>query len=151
MKPPPADRIRRGADPPPLSEAESVVLRALWEHGPGTIRQLHQALGRPWAYTTLQTLLHRLEGKGCASRDTAGMAHVYRAAASRDELLRRRLKGLADELCGGVPAPLVLALVQGHRYSVEEIRRFRSLLDELEAPPTAHEARPIPGAGAGDS
>lgn len=151
MKPRHVERTRRGPDPPPPSEAESVVLGALWDHGPGTVRQLNQVLGRRWAYTTLQTLLQRLEAKGCASRDTTEMAHVYRAAASRDELIRRRLKGLADELCGGVPAPLVLALVQGHRYSVDEIRRFRSLLDQIEERPTGPDASQLPGTGAGDA
>jgi predicted transcriptional regulator len=126
---------RAEPDSPPLSEAESEVLKALWDHGPGTVRQINELLdrrGRRWAYTTVQTLLQRLEDKACVVRDTRRFAHIYRAAASRDDLILRRLKGLADELCGGTPTPLVLALVQGHRYSTEEISRFRKLLDEME-------------------
>lgn len=118
-----------------LSEAEREVLKALWDEGPGTVRQVNAVLsrrGRRWAYTTVQTLLQRLQAKGWAESDTEGPAHVYRASASRDDLLQDHLRTLADDLCNGAPAPLVLALVQGHRFSPEEIDRFRRLLDRLE-------------------
>jgi BlaI family transcriptional regulator, penicillinase repressor len=121
---------------PSLSEAEMEVLKALWDRGPGTVRQINEVLngrGRRWAYTTVLTLLQRLQAKGCVASEPRGVAHVFRALASRDVLLDLRLKGLADELCEGAPAPLVLALVQKHRFSAEEIARFRRLLDELEA------------------
>jgi predicted transcriptional regulator len=120
---------------PDLSDAEMEVLKALWHHGPGTVRQIKEGLtarGRRWAYTTVLTLLQRLQAKGCVVSDTTGLAHVFTASASRDELLNLRLKGLAEELCEGAPAPLVLALVQGHRFSTEEIARFRRLLDQAE-------------------
>ncbi len=52
------------------------------------------------------------------------------AAVTRDEILERRLKDAADELCDGRAAPLVLALVQGGRFSAEELARWRKLLDE---------------------
>ena len=71
---------RPGREPPLLSEAESEVLSALWEHGPGTVRQVNEILerrGRKWAYTTVQTLLQRLEEKACVVRDTSGFAHLY--------------------------------------------------------------------------
>jgi BlaI family penicillinase repressor len=122
---------------PSLSDAEMEVLRALWDLGPGTVRQVNELLnrrGRRWAYTTVLTLLQRLQSKGCVASDTTGLAHVFRAVATRDELLDLRLKGLADELCEGASAPLVLTLVQNHRFSPEEIARFRRLLDELEEP-----------------
>src|SRR4051794_37799380 len=107
------------ADRPGLSEAELEVLKALWAHGPATVRQVNgvlAGLGRRWAYTTVLTLLQRLQAKGYAASEPpasgAGAAHVYRATVSRDELLERRLKDTADELCDGAAAPLLLALVQ---------------------------------------
>lgn len=115
--------------------AEREVLKALWDEGPGTVRQVNTVLsgrGRQWAYTTVQTLLQRLQTKGWAVSDTSGPAHVYRASASREELIQDHLQTLADELCEGAPAPLMLALVKGHRFSADEIARFRRLLDRLE-------------------
>lgn len=123
---------------PGLSEAEREVLKALWEHGPGTVRQVNGLLGgrgRRWAYTTVQTLLQRLQAKGYAASAATGVAHVYRAAVTRDELVERRLRDTADELCDGSAAPLLLALVQGHEFSAEELSRFRRLLDEAGGKP----------------
>jgi predicted transcriptional regulator len=120
----------------PVSEAELEVLKALWERGPGTVRELREALGqRGWAYTTVQTLLQRLEAKGHVRSDKSGPAHVYRAAVTRARLLGQRLRDLADQLCGGAASPLLLALVEEGRFTPEEIQRLRRLLDEWEALP----------------
>jgi predicted transcriptional regulator len=121
---------------PPLSEAELRVMKVLWEHGPGTVRQLSSVLnrrGRRWAYTTVLTLLQRLQAKGFAKSDASNAAHVFHAATSRDDLIRLQLKNVADQLCGGAPAPLLLALVESHRFSPEDLARFRGLIDALEA------------------
>jgi predicted transcriptional regulator len=49
---------------------------------------------------------------------------------SRDDLIRDRLAALANQLGDGTATPLVMALVQNHKFSGEEIERFRRLLDE---------------------
>ena len=118
---------------PGLSDAEMEVLKALWDEGPGTVREINGVLarrGRRWAYTTVATLLQRLLAKHYVVSDPTMVPHVYRAAVTRDELLERRLQDAADELCDGRAAPLVLALVQGGRFSVEELSRLRRLLDD---------------------
>jgi len=119
-----------------ISETELAVLKVLWDLGSGTVREVHVVLqeqGRRWVYTTVQTLLNRLQNKGYAeSKKNDGPAHVYRAAVSREQLLQRRLHDLADELCEGTASPLVLALVEGGDFTPAEIERFRELLDQLE-------------------
>ncbi len=120
------------ANQPGLSEAEREVLKVLWDHGPGTVRTINEVLerrGRHWAYTTVATLLQRLAAKRFLVSDPSTIAHVYRATVTRDELLERRLKDAADELCDGQAVPLVLALVQGNRFSPEELARLRQMLD----------------------
>ena len=123
---------------PGLSDSEREVLRVLWDRGPGTVREIKDVLtgrGRRWAYTTVATLLQRLAAKHYAASDPSGVPHVYRAAVSRDELLKRRLRDAADELCDGRAAPLVLALVQGGKLSPEELARLRRILNEAAADP----------------
>jgi predicted transcriptional regulator len=118
-----------------ISETELDVLKVLWEQGPGTVRVLHHHLrrqGRRWAYTTVLTLLQRLEAKGYVSSDKSSLAHVFRPAVTREKLLRQRLKDLANQLCEGTATPLVLALVEGQRFTAAEISQFRQLLDQLE-------------------
>jgi predicted transcriptional regulator len=107
------------------------VMRVLWEQGPGTVREVLAVLrgqGRDWKHNTVWTMLQRLEAKGFVASDKGGWAHVFRAAVSRDDLLRQRLDALATELCQGASGPLVLALVQGGRCTPEEIDQFRRLL-----------------------
>ncbi len=119
-----------------LSEAEIEVLKALWDLGPAPVREINRELaarGRRWAYTTVSTLLLRLTAKGCVASDGSAVPHIFRATVSRDEMLERRLRDTADEFCDGEPAPLVLALVQRHRFTPEELARFQRLLDEARA------------------
>jgi predicted transcriptional regulator len=133
------------ASRPALSASEREVLKVLWDHGPRTTREINEVLehqGRQWAYTTVATLLQRLSQKKYAASDPSAVPHVYRALVSRDELLDRRLKDAADEFCDGRAAPLVLALVQGNQFSVEEVARLRRLLDEAAVPLSS--ARPKP-------
>ena len=118
-----------------ISEAELEVLRSLWEHGPGTIREIGVRLRAPkrrWAYTTVQTLLSRLAAKGYVACDRKGVPHVFRPAVSRDGMVKQRLRAVADQLCEGAASPLVMALVSSHRFSKEEIRQFRQLLGEVQ-------------------
>jgi predicted transcriptional regulator len=113
-----------------------VVLKALWKHGPSTAREIHSRAAvsrRCWAYTTVLTLLQRLGAKGYVASDKQGAAHVFRAAVSRDRLIRRRLRELTRTVCNGEATPLVLALVQNHRFTSEEIEAFRRLLDRLDS------------------
>ena len=124
------------ASQPGLSEAEIEVLKVLWDLGPSPVRAVNRELaarGRRWAYTTVSTLLLRMTTKGCVASDSSAVPHVYRATVSRDELVGRRLREAADELCDGDAVPLVLALVQRHRFTPEELARFQRLLDEARA------------------
>ena len=124
------------ANQPGLSEAEVEVLKVLWDLGPAPVRAINAELaarGRSWAYTTVSTLLLRLTTKGCIASDSSAVPHVYRATVSRDEMLARRLAAAADELCDGDAVPLVLALVQKHRFKPDELARFQSLLDAAKA------------------
>lgn len=119
--------------PRDISDAELEVLRALWNHEPCTVRELMEALtAHRWAYTTVQTLLQRLETKGYVTADRTGAAHVFRTVVSRDGLLRTGLAELRDRICEGTTAPLILNLVRGHRFTATELATFRKLLDEAE-------------------
>jgi predicted transcriptional regulator len=117
---------------PGLSEAERQVLKVLWDHGPGTVREIKELLqgrGRRWAYTTVATLLQRLGMKQYVIGDPSTVAHIYRAVVTRNELLESRLKDTAEELCDGRSAPLILALVQNSRLSADEVARLRQVLN----------------------
>ena len=120
---------------PDVSDAELNVLKTLWEHGPGTVREVQARLEGPaqdWAYTTAQTLLTRLEEKGYVAVARGATAHVFRAAVTRDDLAGKRIEEVARGLLDGVTAPLLLRLVEQGKFTKEEIARFRAMLDDAE-------------------
>jgi len=118
--------------PRDVTDAELDVLRLLWEEGPATIRLLTDRLypsGGTSEYATVQKLLQRLEGKGHVARTTQGRQNVYRATVDRDELVARRLRSTAEELCDGSLTPLITHLVSAGRLSREELRELRRMVD----------------------
>lgn len=118
-----------------LGESELQVLRALWDSGPVTVRDvlnhLHQR-GRKVAYTTVLTFLTRLEQKGFVKSDKSGLAYVYRAAVTRNQVTRFRLKTMLDELFDGEAAPLVLQLMKTEKFSAQEIAELQKLIEQLD-------------------
>ena len=118
-----------------LGFAEMEVLKALWDAGPSTVREvlnhLH-ARGRRVAYTTVLTFLSRLEEKGLAVSNKSELAYVYRAKVSRDRVLKSRLRTLVNEMYDGAAGPLVLQLIRSERFSPEEINELQKLIDRLD-------------------
>ena len=118
-----------------VTEAELAILQFLWERGPATIRQLTDALYPPGAdahYATVQVLLGRLEAKGHVSRDRSSHAHRFTALTDRDTLVGHRLREMAEQLTGGLMAPLLTHLVRAEALSPKERQELRQLIDELD-------------------
>jgi predicted transcriptional regulator len=127
-----------------VTDAELAVLQGLWERGSATIRQLTDALypgGSTAQYATVQKLLERLEGKGCARRDRRPWPHVFTATVDRDDLIGRRLRAVAEKLCGGSLTPLLTHLMSVERLSPTERDELRALLDG-RCPKPGEAARP---------
>lgn len=118
-----------------LGDAEFDVLRALWDGGPGTVREVMQHLPerrRGVAYTTVQTLLNRLEQKDFVTSDKSDLAHVFRAKLTRERVRRARLKSLVGQLYDGAAGALALHLVKTQKLSRAEIAELHRLVQELE-------------------
>src|SRR5262245_45070377 len=123
-----------------VTEAELAVLQDLWDAGPSSIRQLVERVYKQSgasAYATVQKLLDRLESKGFVLRDRAAPVHRFRPAINRDELIRRRLRAVADSLCGGSFSPLLTHLVEGRGLSEAERRELEQLINKLDRKRTA--------------
>jgi predicted transcriptional regulator len=119
-----------------VSEAELAVLQVLWDRGSATIREITDALypgGGEASYATVQKLLERLEvKKGHVARDRSGHAHRFRPLIDRDTLVGYRLRAVAEQLTGGVMAPLLTHLVRAEALSSDERQELRALIDELD-------------------
>ncbi len=86
--------------PPPL---ELLCLQALWQLGEGTVHDVRRVVSkeRILAYTTVMTLLGRLEKRGCVTRCKPGRFYIYRSKLSRDMLREHALKQLLDSFFDG--------------------------------------------------
>ncbi len=116
-----------------LTEAQFAVLEALWREGPQTIRQLTATLYPSQTtsdYATVQKLLEQLEAKECAARDRSQMTRVFRAALERGDLIDAQLEEMAERLCDGSLAPVLMHLVEGARLSKRDRKTLRRLLEE---------------------
>jgi BlaI family penicillinase repressor len=121
--------------PQDVTDTELALLQVLWDNGPATIRQLTDVLypgGGAAQYATVQKLLERLEGKGCIRRQRMSPAHVFTAAIAREDLIGRRLRDMAEKLCGGSLTPLLTHLVRTKGLTNRERQELRALIDGLD-------------------
>lgn len=119
-----------------LGAAELEVLKALWDEGPATVREVlnHlRARGRRLAYTTVLTTLTRLEQKGFVNSNKSGLAYVYRARVTRQRFSRSRVKALVQQLYDGAAGPVVLELIRTERLTPDEIEELQKLIDRLDS------------------
>lgn len=128
-------RPDKQAKPPKPTEAELGILNVLWERGPSTVREVHEALYREegTGYTTALKLLQIMHGKGLVVRDDSERAHVFRAAVSKERTQKRFLLDLVQRVFDGSPSQLVLQALGGRpRATREEVEEIRALLDKLD-------------------
>lgn len=112
------------------TDAELAILRVLWSHGPSTVRQVAEVMGRDAAYTTVLKLLQIMAEKGLVVRDEAERTHVYAAAFSEDQMQRHIVGDLLTRVFDGSAAKLVLQALATGKASPGELDEIRKLLDK---------------------
>jgi BlaI family transcriptional regulator, penicillinase repressor len=116
-----------------VTDTELAILQVLWDRQEATRRQITDVLypgGGESHYATVQNLLGRLERKGFVEHSRGDGPLVFTAVVDRDELISRRLQGLADKLCGGAVAPLMMNLVRSQPLSAAEVEELYVFLRE---------------------
>jgi len=119
--------------PPKPTPSELEMLRLLWQSGPATARQVHEAAveTRPdMNYATVLRLLQVMHTKGLLSRDESQRAHVYAPAQEQDSLQTNLLKELIQKAFSGSGKALVLAALRGGHVSKKEREEIQALLDQ---------------------
>ena len=123
---------------PRLSKLEMQIMDALWARGASSVREIQEAFPeaeRP-AYTTVQTMVYRLEGKKAIARvRKVGNAHIFDAAISRNTAQRR----LIDELLsffGGRSQPVMAHLIESGNLTLDDVKAAEQTLRRLQKPKT---------------
>ena len=121
--------------PPKLTKIELRLMDALWTRGPSSVRELQETLpekDRP-AYTTVQTMVYRLEAKQAVRRvKKVGNALIFEAQISRDSAQRR----LVDELLsifGGRTQPVMAHLIDAGKLTLKDVQDAERTLRKLSA------------------
>ncbi|MCR6496485.1 BlaI/MecI/CopY family transcriptional regulator [Thermomonas sp. S9] len=118
---------------PKPTPAELEVLRTLWQLGPSTARQVHEAQQRErpeLSYANVLRLLQIMHGKGLLSRDERQRAHVYAPVQAQGSLQNRLLDDLIHKAFSGSGKALVMAALRGNRVSDEERAEIQRFLEE---------------------
>ena len=117
----PLRRIRRAATGDLLGPLETAVMERLWKRGPATVREVVDDLGRSrgLAYTTVMTVMVRLQAKGLLRRERTGKTYVYRPAFTRAEHRARLSRDLARGLVS--------------RFGDAALAAFTAELDDVDA------------------
>ena len=120
---------------PKLSKLELHIMEVLWNNGPTAIREIQESFGpknRP-AYTTVQTMVYRLEAKKALRRARKiGNAHVFEALITRDAA-RARLVDEFLSLFGGRMQPVMAQLIEAGNLTAKDVADAEKLLKELSA------------------
>ena len=117
-----------------LSPLELRIMEALWTQGRLSVREIQETFPeaeRP-AYSTIQTMVYRLEEKGALRRlRKIGNAHIFDAAISRNEAGGRLVDDVIN-LFGGSPRFVMAHMVEAGKLSMDDIREAEKLLEDLQ-------------------
>ena len=122
---------KQQADP---TKSELEILQVLWEHGPSTVRSVHdQLLGQKDVnYTTTLKLMQIMSEKGLLNRDESQMKHVYSVAEDEQKTKAHLLDKFVNTMYKGSASKLVMQLLGSKKASKEELKEIRDILKKLE-------------------
>jgi predicted transcriptional regulator len=120
---------KKKEESPQLTALQVDLMRVLWEQGEASAAEVHGALGRRLAPTTVATLLRRLEKRGLVTHRAVGRQFVYRPTVDEDEATAAMVSELAQRLFDGDAARLVHHLLAQHTLQPGELERVRALIE----------------------
>jgi len=115
-----------------LTKFELEIMEALWKLGRASVREIQEILPehKRAAYTTVQTIIHRLEVKGAVRQvRKIGNAHIYEPVVTRDAAHRKLINELL-EVFGGSAQPLMAHLAESGKLSLEDVRELEEMLEK---------------------
>ncbi len=116
------------------TEVELQILTVLWDNGPATVREIHNALRdiKETNYSTTVKMLSIMLEKNLVRRNANRRPQVYRAVVSRDKAQQKMLAGLIHKVYEGSAKSLVMQALTTQQASKEDLAEIRRLLDQIE-------------------
>ena len=116
------------------TERELQILRILWDSGPGTVRQVNEAMseGKNVGYTTTLKLMQIMAEKGLLVRDESGFQHIYHPAISEENTQKQLVGELLEKAFSGSAEKLVMRALSAKKVSKKELTKIRKMLEKIE-------------------
>ncbi len=114
-----------------LGELQSAVMNAVWDLGEATVVQVRDRLAadKELAYTTVLSVLQKLEKAGWLKHRTDGRSYVYLPKRSRDDAGKSALRQFTERLFGGDPLVVFEHLLDDDRLTAAELAELRKMLE----------------------
>ena len=118
---------------PKLSKLELGILEALWTYGKASIREIHGTFPEPRpAYTTVQTIVYRMEAKQAIRRvERVGNADVFAPLIARD-VTRSRVIEEVLSFFGGRAQPMMAQLAEAGKVTLDDVRELEKTVRRLQ-------------------
>jgi BlaI family penicillinase repressor len=114
-----------------LGKLELQIMNVVWDRGKATVHDVKNALSRRKpAYSTILTMMRKLEAKGYLEHEVDGRTYVYRPLISQQAVRQGVLGDLVERLFEGSTSLLLTSLVEQNRISKNELRQIRKLIEE---------------------
>ncbi len=121
---------------PRPTDVELSILRVLWQHGPGTVREVlaryNEGRSGEAGYTTILKMLQIMTEKGLVERDDSRRPQIYRARLSEEQTQRQLVSDLLDRAFGGSAKQLVLQALATRETPEKELAQIETLLEKIE-------------------
>jgi predicted transcriptional regulator len=137
------------------TDGELAILSVLWQKGPSSVREVHEALHQDieTGYTTTLKLMQIMVEKGLLAReeddrrrvvggppagrrrdafDTNARRHIYRPTLSEEKTQKDLVQDLLDRVFAGSAEKLVMRALSARKVSPKELKRIREMLEEME-------------------
>ncbi len=113
-----------------LGELQLKIMQALWERSEATVAEVHKNLSTETelAYTTIATMLRKMEARGLVKYRVEERKFIYRAAVQSEEVSQKMSAHLVERLFEGSLADMVSHLLATHEVSREELNKLEKLI-----------------------
>ena len=117
-----------------LGGRQLAIMRVLWDRGEATVAEVQELLDleRPLAYSTVATVISRMEQKGLVTHRAEGRVFYYRPAVSEDGVGESMVGELVERIFGGSPSELVSHLLESDQVDSGELDRIKQLVRQQE-------------------
>ena len=118
-----------------LGGRQLAIMQVLWKLGEARVSDVQRALDldRPLAYSTVATVMARMERKGLVAHRAEGRTFLYRPAVSEDGIGQSMIGELMERIFGGSPSELVSHLLDNDQVDAKELDRIKQLVRKHEA------------------